>query len=178
MRTATDNGDDGGPRASVPGPVCPNGGQQHPQRETDAKPEEVVDDIPALAPASEHRRQRLDGFDGRRQGKNSHKHPGRGRGPTEEPDRQAERYEQDDVEAGVAKVEVLGERRQSDAPEIAPARYRRSAIEPICGGWDRRRQHRPHTHDEEERDPAHGAQASCDTAGDRECDHGRDGQPR
>ena len=68
---------------------------------------------------------RLDGFDGRRQGKGSHKQPGRGRGPTEEPDRQAERYEQDDVEAGVAKVEVMGERRQSDAPEIAPAWCRR-----------------------------------------------------
>ena len=149
-----------------------------PPARDNSKPEEVVDDIPALAPASEHRQQRLDGFDGQRQGKDSHKHPGRGRGPTEEPDRQAERYEQDDVEAGVAKVEVLGERRQSDAPEIAPAWCRRSATEPTRVGWDRRREHGPHAHDEEERDPALGAQAPCDTASDRECDHGRDGQPR
>ena len=66
--------------------------------------------------------------------KDSHKHPGRGQGPTEEPDRQAERYEQDDVEAGVAKVEVLGERRQSDAPEIAPAWCRRPATVPPASG--------------------------------------------
>jgi hypothetical protein len=51
----------------------------------------------ALASASEHRQQQLDGFDGHRQAKGSHEHPGRGRGPAEEPDRQAEWYEQDDV---------------------------------------------------------------------------------
>jgi hypothetical protein len=74
-------------------------------------------------------------------------------------------------------VEVLGERRQSDAAEIAPAWCPRLATEPICVGCDRRRKHRPHAHEEEERDPAFGAQAPCDTANDRECDHGRDGQP-
>jgi len=85
---------------------------------------------------------------------------------------------QDDVEGGVAKLEIFGERRQSDAPEVAPAWCRRLATEPIRVGCDRRCEHGPNAHDEEERDPPLGAEAPCDPANDRECDHGRDGQPR
>jgi len=40
-------------------------------------------------------------------------------------------------------MQVLGERRQSDPPELAPAWCRRTATEPACVGWDRRHEHGP-----------------------------------